>query len=170
MLYVLTMIELVHPLHRLCGKFAVIRPCIVQRKTLTDYSAGFFAWANEIFHQVSLPSLKFIVFFVTFVQFEPLNLHLKAGRKVFLDLGSRRGEYFSHFHKFYFLEDFEWVLFECNKYCRSRTSVNTRPALTRVFVHSAAASPSLRSLLIFSKSVESKWILLTKLFGLKTPH
>ena len=50
-----------------------------------------------------------------FLQFEPLDLHKKTGRKVFLDLGSRRGEYFSHFHKFWYFEGFEWVLFECNK-------------------------------------------------------
>lgn len=49
-----------------------------------------------------------------FRHFEPLKLQSSTGRKVFLDLGSRRGDFFAKFHTLDFFNDFEWVLFECN--------------------------------------------------------
>ena len=47
--YVLTMIELVCAVP--CCLPAPVS-CLLQRQTLLHYSGGFFAWANDIYHQV----------------------------------------------------------------------------------------------------------------------
>jgi hypothetical protein len=122
MLYVLTMIELVRPLYNLqprshAYQFFAAQVFVAFFSRLLCLGQRDFQPSTFLFSPEKNP------FEVTFPQFEPLMLQSKTGRKVFLDLGSRRGEYFSHFHKFYFFKDFEWMLFECNKYAAAAASV-----------------------------------------------
>ena len=53
--YVLAMMQMVRLHHAVATSCLPPPSRVIQRRTITEYSPGFFSWANEIYHQVPPP-------------------------------------------------------------------------------------------------------------------